>query len=67
MKKYLSVRNVRSAGVPVSLSQALVGPVLGLGFARGIKTVKLTVLGNIVIAWIAAQPISASLIFVCRR
>jgi PiT family inorganic phosphate transporter len=51
----------------VSLSQALVGPVLGLGFARGIKTVKLTVLGNIVIAWIAAQPISASLIFVCRR
>jgi PiT family inorganic phosphate transporter len=50
--------------VPVSLSQALVGSVLGLGIARGIQTIKLTVLGNIVIGWIAAPVISASLIFV---
>jgi len=50
--------------IPVSVSQALVGAVLGLGMARGIQTIKLKVLGNIVIGWITAPIISAGLTFV---
>jgi PiT family inorganic phosphate transporter len=50
--------------IPVSVSQALVGAVLGLGLARGIQTIKLRTLGKIVIGWIAAPIISAILSFV---
>ena len=49
--------------IPVSVSQALVGAVFGLGLARGIQTIKLKILGNIVIGWIAAPVISGGLTY----
>jgi PiT family inorganic phosphate transporter len=50
--------------IPVSVAQTLVGAILGLGLARGMQTIKLKILGNIVIGWIAAPIISASLAYV---
>jgi PiT family inorganic phosphate transporter len=47
--------------IPISVSQALVGAVLGLGAARGIQTIRLRILGNILTGWIAAPLISAGL------
>ena len=39
-------------GVPVSSSQAIVGGVLGIGFVKGVKTINLKTLTNIVIGWL---------------
>jgi PiT family inorganic phosphate transporter len=39
----------------------LVGAILGLGIARGIQTIKLKILGDIIIAWISAPVFSAIL------
>lgn len=49
--------------IPVSISQALVGSVLGLGAARGVQTIRLAVLRNIVIGWTTAPIISAALAY----
>ncbi|MBF0278087.1 MAG: inorganic phosphate transporter [SAR324 cluster bacterium] len=46
-------------GIPVSSSQALVGAVLGVGLIRGGNTIKLKVLGRIVLGWIATPVIAA--------
>lgn len=44
--------------IPVSVSQALVGSVFGLGLARGIQTIKMRILRNIIIGWVTAPLIS---------
>lgn len=49
--------------IPVSISQALVGSILGLGLARGIQTIQLRVLRNIALGWIAAPMISAGIVY----
>ena len=45
-------------GVPVSSSQAIVGGVLGIGFVKGVKTINLKTLTNIVIGWITTPLIA---------
>ncbi|MGK5091760.1 inorganic phosphate transporter [Deltaproteobacteria bacterium TL4] len=49
-------------GIPVSSSQAVVGAVLGIGLVRGADTIKMRVLGRIVMGWIATPLIAA---FIC--
>ena len=46
-------------GIPVSTTHTLVGGVLGVGFARGIKALNLKVIVNIVISWIITIPVGA--------
>lgn len=46
-------------GIPVSTTHTLVGGVLGVGFARGIKALNLKVISNIVISWIITIPVGA--------
>jgi len=46
-------------GLPVSTTHTLVGGVLGVGFARGIKALNLRVITNIVISWIITIPVGA--------
>lgn len=52
-------------GMPVSPTQTLVGTVIGVGLARGTKTVKIDVIKNIATTWVITIPacilISASL------
>lgn len=45
-----------STGLPVSTTHTLVGAVLGVGLARGIAALDLTVLRSIVISWIITLP-----------
>jgi len=48
-------------GLPISTTQTLVGAVLGVGMARGIAAINISVVRNIVISWVITLPIGASL------
>ena len=50
--------------VPVSSSQAVVGAVIGIGIAKGGKSLKFNALGRIVIGWITTPVIAAILCFI---
>ncbi len=46
-------------GMPISTTHVLVGSVIGVGMARGIKALNLKIIGDIMKSWIATVPISA--------
>lgn len=48
-------------GMPISTTQTLVGAVLGVGFARGIAAINLTVVRRIFMSWIITVPAGAIL------
>jgi PiT family inorganic phosphate transporter len=48
-------------GLPISTTQTLVGAVLGVGFARGIGALNLSVVRNIVVSWVITLPAGAIL------
>ncbi|MCJ8319781.1 MAG: inorganic phosphate transporter [Colwellia sp.] len=48
-------------GLPISTTQTLVGAVLGVGMARGIAAINLSVVRNIVVSWVITLPIGAGL------
>lgn len=48
-------------GLPISTTQTLVGAVLGVGMARGIAAINMTVVRNIVVSWVITLPIGAGL------
>src|SRR5579872_281803 len=50
-----------STGIPVSATQTLVGAVFGVGLARGIDALNLTVIRNIFMSWIITIPVAAGL------
>lgn len=60
-----------SLGMPISPTQTLVGSVIGVGIARGTRTVKLDVIKHIATTWIVTIPaciaISASLYFLIYK
>ena len=59
-----------SIGMPVSTTHTLVGAVIGVGFARGIGALNMTVIKNILKSWLATVPVAAgvaALLFVVAR
>lgn len=54
-------------GVPVSTSQAIVGAVLGIGFALGTRSINNRTLLNIVIGWISTPLIAGIIAFVMMK
>ena len=48
-------------GLPISTTHCLVGAVLGIGLARGIKALNLGMLREIILSWIITIPASATL------
>lgn len=48
-------------GLPISTTQTLVGAVLGVGMARGIAALNLSVVRNIVVSWVVTLPAGAVL------
>ncbi len=48
-------------GLPVSTSHALVGGVVGIGLVQNYKSIQLSTIKNIALAWIVTIPISAAL------
>lgn len=54
-------------GVPVSTSQAIVGAVLGIGMALGMRTINNRTLLNIVVGWLSTPLISGIIAFVILK
>ena len=57
-------------GLPVSTSHTVVGAVIGVGLARGLEAVDLSIIRKIVISWLLTLPIAAGtsmVIFICLR
>ncbi len=54
-------------GVPVSTSQAIVGAVLGIGLALGMKTINNRTLFNICAGWLATPLISGAVAFLMMK
>ena len=48
-------------GLPVSTTHTLVGSVIGVGLARGIPTLNLGIIKEIIISWLATVPFTALL------
>ena len=48
-------------GMPISTTHALVGSVLGVGFAKGLSALNLKMVKDVVLSWIITIPISAFL------
>jgi PiT family inorganic phosphate transporter len=48
-------------GIPVSTTHILVGAVMGVGLARGVGSIDLRVIGQIVVSWIVTLPIGGAL------
>ncbi len=48
-------------GLPISTTQTLVGGVMGVGLAQGVKALDLSILGRIAASWIVTVPIGALL------
>lgn len=46
-------------GLPISTTHALIGAVLGVGIARGIKALNLQIVKEIVVSWIVTIPLCA--------
>jgi len=46
-------------GLPISTTHTLVGAVLGVGLARGLGSLNLRMIGDIVISWIITIPVGA--------
>ncbi|MFW6041035.1 MAG: inorganic phosphate transporter, partial [Thermoplasmatota archaeon] len=46
-------------GMPISTSHTVVGAVFGVGLARGLEAIDLSVIKRIVISWIITVPIAA--------
>jgi len=47
-------------GMPISTSHTVVGAVIGVGLARGLEAVDLSVIKKIIISWILTLPIAAT-------
>jgi PiT family inorganic phosphate transporter len=54
-----SVLLASKAGMPVSTTHAVVGAVVGVGLARGLEAVDLSILKKIIITWVVTVPIAA--------
>jgi PiT family inorganic phosphate transporter len=48
-------------GIPVSTTHTLVGAILGVGMARGIEAIDLSVVGRIMLSWVVTIPAGAIL------
>lgn len=57
----LTVLLASRLGLPISATHTLVGAVLGVGFARGLEAINLTVTRDILASWVVTLPIAAIL------
>ena len=57
-------------GLPISTSHTVVGAVVGVGLARGLEAVDLSIIKKIIVSWLLTLPIAAGTsitIFLCLR
>lgn len=61
----LTILIASKLGMPISTTHCLVGSVLGVGFARGIRALNLQTVKEIVLSWIITLPASALMSILC--
>ncbi len=54
-------------GLPISTTHTLVGSVIGVGFARGLASLNLSIVTRIVISWFATVPFTAILAMILYK
>jgi len=52
-------------GIPISTTHTITGCIIGVGAARRVSSVRWSVAGNIVYAWIITLPMSALIAALC--
>ena len=52
-------------GLPVSTTHCLVGAVIGVGFARGMSSINLKMVGKILLSWVFTLPVAAIIAVIC--
>lgn len=57
----LTILVASKLGIPISTTHALVGAVLGVGIARGFKSINLKTVKSILLSWVATIPLCAIL------
>jgi len=63
----LNVQLYTLLGVPVSTSHSIVGAVFGVGLVRGIKTLNVSIVKDIVICWLATPFVSGFICFLLLK
>ena len=48
-------------GMPISTTHTVVGAVIGVGLARGIKAINTSILEDIIISWFVTVPVAAAI------
>jgi inorganic phosphate transporter, PiT family len=61
----LTILIASKLGMPISTTHCLVGSVLGVGLARGIRALNLRTIKEIVLSWIITLPASALMSIIC--
>lgn len=61
MCEALTVHAFAFAGIPVSMTQALVGAIIGIGLLRGYKSIRIRKLQQILLGWVVA-PVAACIV-----
>jgi phosphate/sulfate permease len=61
----LTILFASSLGIPISTTHTIVGSVFGVGFARGIASLNLRIVRDILLSWIVTIPTSAALAIAC--
>lgn len=61
----LTIIGASKLGLPISTTHTLVGALLGIGLARGIGSINLSAIKQIVMSWIVTIPIGAILCIIC--
>jgi PiT family inorganic phosphate transporter len=46
-------------GMPISTSHTVVGAVIGVGLARGLEAIDLSVIKKIIVSWLLTLPVAA--------
>ena len=54
-------------GLPISTTHTLVGSVIGVGMARGIRALNLRVIRNIISSWLLTLPFAAGVTMLIYR
>ncbi len=54
-------------GMPISTTHTLVGSVIGVGLARGIKALNLKIIKDIIVSWLITVPFAAIVAMLCFK
>lgn len=61
MSSAITIAAASAFGFPISTTHVVVGSVLGIGLARGLRAINLRIIKDIVLSWFITVPAGAAL------